>query len=226
MSKEVNKNIVNNEGKIEMKKFVSMSEEIKNEIRKENNNMKTATTEKKNTSIDTSQRGIKFVTDKVVLHHTHLTRAYSFKESMPLKYSTSVIIHKEDTDSIDKLNAAIEEATKLGIERFGDKIQNPQNPYLPIRDGDDGTTGDIAYTNSFYFNTSTPIRPRIVNKKCVDETHDESYYEYRYARVSMNLIPYVMNDRLGISFRLNHVQIFLEKFDASQNISSPLEDFS
>lgn len=137
-----------------------------------------------------------------------------------------VIMHKEDADGINNFNTVIEEAVKLGIERFGDKIQNPQNPLLPIRDGDDGTTGDIAYENSFYFNTSTPIRPRIVNKKCVDEAHDESYYEYRYARISMNLIPYAMDGKLGISFRLNHVQIFPERFDVSQNMSSPIEDFS
>lgn len=226
MSKEVNKNLVNNEGEIEMKKIVSTSEEIKNEIRMEDSNMKTATTKKQSSSIDTPQRGIKFITDKVILHHTHLTRAFSFKETIPPKYSTVVIMHKEDTDGINNLNTVIEEAVKLGIERFGDKIQNPQNPLLPIRDGDDGTTGDIAYENSFYFNTSTPIRPRIVNKKCVDEAHDESYYEYRYARVSMNLIPYAMDGRLGISFRLNHVQIFPERFDVSQNMSSPIEDFS
>ncbi len=219
-------NSINNKGESEMKKLISMSEEIKKEERKEEEAMTTDTTKKQTTNTDSPQRAIKFITDTVILHHTHLNKAYAFKESMPKKYSTAVILHKEDTDGVNKLNTAIEEAVKLGIERFGDKIKNPQNPYLPIRDGDDGTTGDIAYTDSFYFTVTTPIRPRIVNKKCQDEWHDEDYYELRYARVSINLIPYNMDGKLGISFRLNHIQIFPERFDASQNMSTPQEDFA
>ena len=180
----------------------------------------------KNTEHTNHNRGIKFVTDKVILHRPHLCHPFSYSESIPPKYSISVIIPKDDAENIDNLNTVIEKATELGVKKFGESVSNPSSPRLPIKDGDDGTTGDIAYINSFYFTVSSPIKPGIVDKNRENIFKDNAYFELRYARVSMNLIPYNMNGQLGISFRLNHIQIFPEKFDISQNMSSPQDDFS
>ncbi len=205
-----------------MNNLTNFNKENQNVERKENKDMNNNNVENANNG----QRGIKFVTDKVFLHHPHLCRPYAYKDSIPPRYSVAVVIPKEETDKINKLNSAIAEATALGVKKFGNAISNPTSPHLPIRDGDDGTTGDLAYVNSFYFTVSSQIRPGIVNKKCENEFHDNDYYELRYARVSINLIPYKMDGRLGISFRLNHIQVFPERFDASQNMSSPQEDFA
>ena len=50
------------------------------------------------------------------------------------KYSVSAIIPKEDKETIAKIKAAIEQAKKDSLSKWGGKI--PANLKLPLRDGD------------------------------------------------------------------------------------------
>ena len=50
------------------------------------------------------------------------------------KYSVSAIIPKSDTETIEKIKRAIEQAKKDSVSKWGGKV--PANLKLPLRDGD------------------------------------------------------------------------------------------
>ena len=50
------------------------------------------------------------------------------------KYSVSAIIPKSDTETIEKIKRAIEQAKKDSVSKWGGKV--PVNLKLPLRDGD------------------------------------------------------------------------------------------
>ena len=53
------------------------------------------------------------------------------------KYSVSVLIPKDDKETIDAVNAAIDAAIEEGIAKFGGKKPNKTTIKLPLRDGDE-----------------------------------------------------------------------------------------
>ena len=59
------------------------------------------------------------------------------------KYSVSAIIPKGDTKTIEKIRAAVENAKKESLSKWGGKI--PPNLKLPLRDGDIERPDDEAY---------------------------------------------------------------------------------
>lgn len=70
------------------------------------------------------------------------------------KYSVSAIIPKSDTKTINAIKAAVEQAKKDSVSKWGGKI--PANLKLPLRDGDIDRPDDEAYANSYFFNAEQP----------------------------------------------------------------------
>ena len=70
------------------------------------------------------------------------------------KYSVSPIIDKKDTKTINAIKAAIEQAKKDSVSKWGGKV--PANLKLPLRDGDIDRPDDEAYATS-----STPTAVRL-----------------------------------------------------------------
>ena len=54
------------------------------------------------------------------------------------KYSVSVLIPKDDKETVDAINAAVDAAIEEGIAKFGGKKPNKAAIKLPLRDGDVG----------------------------------------------------------------------------------------
>ena len=79
------------------------------------------------------------------------------------KYSVSAIISKSDTATINKIKAAIENAKKESVSKWGGKI--PPNLKLPLRDGDIDRPEDEAYANSYFLNANSRQAPQIVDKR-------------------------------------------------------------
>ena len=63
------------------------------------------------------------------------------------KYSVSAIIPKSDTETIEKIKRAIEQAKKDSVSKWGGKV--PANLKLPLRDGDIDRPEDEAYADSY-----------------------------------------------------------------------------
>lgn len=96
------------------------------------------------------------VTGEVRLSYAHLFEPQSIHGSKP-KYSVSLIIPKTDTETISKIERAIDAAIEAGIGKFGGKRPNKAALKLPLRDGD-LERDDEAYKGSFFVNANS-IQP-------------------------------------------------------------------
>ncbi|GAB6151608.1 hypothetical protein JCM17380_03580 [Desulfosporosinus burensis] len=61
------------------------------------------------------------------------------------KYSVSLVISKKDKETIEKINAGIKEAEKVGVAKHGAKFTSGAGFKRPLRDGDIDRSDDDNY---------------------------------------------------------------------------------
>lgn len=144
-------------------------------------------------------------TGKVRLSYCHLFTPAKALGSDAEKYSVSVIIPKTDKTTLNKVNAAIEEAKKTGAtSKWGGKI--PAKLHTPLRDGDEDRPDDPAYANSYFFNCSSKNKPAVVDTSLEEIINPAEVYSGCYGRVNVNFFPFDTNGNRGIAVGLNSVQ--------------------
>ena len=147
----------------------------------------------------------KVVTGKARLSYAHVWEPASVNGSTP-KYSVSVIIPKNDTDTVNRINAAIEAAIIEGVGKFGGKKPNKAALKLPLRDGDTDRPDDEAYRNAFFINCNSTTAPQIVDRSVQPILDREEVYSGCYARVSINFYAYNSSGNKGIAAGLGNIQ--------------------
>lgn len=120
------------------------------------------------------------------------------------KYSVSLIIPKEDTNTINEIMAAIEAAKQDGKAKFGGKI--PANLKLPLRDGDIDRPDDEAYKNSYFVNANSKDKPQIVDKNVRPIMDQSEVYSGCYGRASITFYAFNQNGNKGIACGLGNLQ--------------------
>ena len=123
------------------------------------------------------------------------------------KYSVSILIPKNDQNTLNKLNAAIQQAIMAGQKKgyWGDKL--PVKFKLPIRDGDvEGIEKGEEYLGHWFLNAASSRRPHIVDISRNDIWEESEVYSGCYARVCLNLFAFSNNGNKGIGCRLEAVQ--------------------
>jgi len=120
------------------------------------------------------------------------------------KYSVSLIIPKSDTKTIAEIKAAIEQAKKDGISKFGGKI--PANLKLPLRDGDVERVDDEAYKGSYFVNANSKDRPGVVDKNVKAILDPSELYSGCYGRASITFYAFNQNGNKGIACGLQNLQ--------------------
>lgn len=74
--------------------------------------------------------------------YLHCWEPVAINNSEP-KYSVSAVIAKSDTKTVNAIKAAVEQAKKEGVAKWGSKV--PANLKLPLRDGDIDRPDDPNY---------------------------------------------------------------------------------
>lgn len=138
------------------------------------------------------------------------------------KYSVSAIIPKSDTASIEAIKAAIEQAKKDSIGKWGGKI--PANLKLPLRDGDIDRPDDEAYAGCYFFNANSRQAPQIVDKKVQPILDQNEVYSGCYGRISVTFYGYNSNGNRGIAAGLGNIQK-LKDGEPLGSRSNAAEDF-
>lgn len=123
----------------------------------------------------------------------------------PEKYSVSVLIPKDDQDTINAINAAIDAAITEGIAKFGGKKPNKAAIKIPIRDGD-VERDDEAYKGHFFLNANSITAPQIVDKAVKPILDRNEVYSGCYARVSLNFYAFNSNGNKGVACGLGNIQ--------------------
>lgn len=149
------------------------------------------------------ENSTKVVTAKVRFSYVNVHEAKSIKGSDP-KYSLSLIISKSDKKTLADIKAAIEQAKKDGVSKFGGKV--PANLKLPLRDGDLERPEDEAYKDSYFINANSKDKPGIVDKSLKPILDQSEFYSGCYGRASINFYAFNQNGNKGIACGLQNLQ--------------------
>ena len=120
------------------------------------------------------------------------------------KYSVSAIIPKSDTKTINAIKAAVEQAKKDSISKWGGKI--PANLKLPLRDGDIDRPDDESYANSYFFNANSRQAPQVVDSYVQPILDQSEVYSGCYGKISVTFYGYNSNGNRGIAAGLGNIQ--------------------
>lgn len=121
------------------------------------------------------------------------------------KYSVSVLIPKNDTETVNAINQAIDAAIEEGIAKFGGKKPNKTAIKLPLRDGD-VERDDEAYKGHWFINANSTTAPQIVDRAVKPILDKSEVYSGCYGRVSLNFFAFNSNGNKGIAAGLGNIQ--------------------
>ena len=120
------------------------------------------------------------------------------------KYSVSAIVHKSDTKTVNAIKAAIEQAKKDSVSKWGGKV--PGNLKLPLRDGDIDRPDDEAYAGCYFFNANSRQAPQVVDSKVQPILDQSEVYSGCYGKISVTFYGYNSNGNRGIAAGLGNIQ--------------------
>lgn len=158
------------------------------------------------------RKGTKVTTGVVRLSYANLLEARAIQEGQEAKYSVSLIIPKDDKETLKVIKEAIEEAKELGLSKFGGK--KPTGLRTPVRDGDEERPDDDTYANSYFINANSKQKPKVlefikftpdgkIKAEPIDSSDD--VYSGMYAQVSVNFFAYNTSGNKGIAAGLGNV---------------------
>ena len=145
----------------------------------------------------------KVITGKVRASFVHIFEPQSVNGSEP-KYSCSFIIPKSDTETIDKIREAVEQARQDGVTKWGGKI--PPNLKLPLRAATSTAPTIPNYANAYFVNANSNERPGVVDRRRVPITDPLEVYSGCYVRASITFYPFNTNGNRGIACGLQNIQ--------------------
>ena len=138
------------------------------------------------------------------------------------KYSVSAIIPKSDKKTIAAINAAIEQAKKESVSKWGGKV--PANLKLPLRDGDIDRPDDEAYKDAVFFNANSRQAPQVVDAHVQPILDQSEVYSGCYGKISVTFYGYNSNGNRGIAAGLGNIQK-LKDGESLGGRSTAAEDF-
>lgn len=153
----------------------------------------------------------KVITGKVRLSYAHVFTPASI-DGGDEKYSTAILIPKDDKETLRKIKAAVDAAKEQGRSKWGGKI--PNSLKTPLRDGDEDRPDDDVYAGHYFLNASSKTKPEIAKPigkgadgktKFQEITDSTEVYSGCYARVSLNFYPFDVKGNRGVAAGLNSV---------------------
>ena len=124
------------------------------------------------------------------------------------RYSMSVIIPKDDEDTVSRINGAIEAAYRDGESKLKGKGALPPLSaiHTPLRDGDLDRPDDPAYAGCWFLNANSDRAPGIVDAHAQPILDRNEVYSGCYGRVSLSFFAFNTNGNRGIACGLNNIQ--------------------
>ena len=151
-------------------------------------------------------------TGEVRLSYVHLFKPYAAMQGQEEKFSVTVLVPKSDTDTMARINAAIEAAKQRGISEKWNGQCPPIVPN-PVYDGDgvrpsDGMAFGPECKGHWVFTASAKADypPEVVDKMGNPIINQSEVYSGMYGRVNVNFFPYAFGGKKGIGCGLGPVQ--------------------
>ena len=105
---------------------------------------------------------------------------------------------------MEKIRAAIENAKKESLSKWGGKI--PPNLKLPLRDGDIERPDDEAYADSWFLNANSRQAPQVVDRKVQPILEQSEVYSGCYGQISVTFYGFNTNGNRGVTCGLQNIQ--------------------
>jgi len=147
------------------------------------------------------QSGTRVITNKVRFLYAHLLEKYKNPLSNKESYSATILIPKDDKETLDVIAAAIKSATTEGAAHGITGIRR-----TPLRDGDQDRPEDPLFANCMFMNCSSQYQPDIIDRYGNHVVNPDEVYSGMYGRVSLNFFAYSAAGNKGISANLGNVQ--------------------
>lgn len=151
-------------------------------------------------------------TGEARLSYVHLFKPYAAMPGQEEKYSCTVLVPKTDTDTMARINAAIEAAKQRGVSDKWGGVCPPVVP-TPVYDGDgvrpsDGMAFGAECKGHWVFTASAKVDypPEIVDKMGNPIINQSEVYSGMYGRVNVTFFPYAFGGKKGIGCGLGPVQ--------------------
>ena len=124
------------------------------------------------------------------------------------KYSGCFIIAKDDVESLNKYQEALEAAYRDGERKLmvGKVMPKLESLRCPLHDGDLEKPGQEAYENSFYLNASSKEHVQVVDRE-LNPIDPSEIYSGCIVNVSITLYAYNTGVSKGIAAALNGIQL-------------------
>lgn len=164
----------------------------------------------------------KVVTGKIRFSYANVFTPVASEEGKTPKYSVSIIIDKNDKDTIARINAAFDKVKAECGPFFGGAV--PKGLKGGLRDGD-AEKDDAAYQNAFFINANSVMKPAVVDADLNPIIDQNEFYSGCYGRASITFYPYNSNGSKGIACGLGNIQ----KLSDGERLgggSSAAEDFA
>lgn len=151
-------------------------------------------------------------TGEVRLSYVHLFKPYAYQQGQEEKFQVTVLVPKTDTDTMARINAAIDAAKQRGINDKWNGVCPPIVP-TPVYDGDgarpsDGMPFGPECKGHWVFTASAKIDypPEVVDKMGNHIINQSEVYSGMYGRVNVTFFPYAFGGKKGIGCGLGPVQ--------------------
>lgn len=151
-------------------------------------------------------------TGKVRLSYVHLFKPYAAMVGQEEKYSCTILVPKTDTDTMNRINAAIEAAKQRGISEKWNGQCPPIVP-TPVYNGDgvrpsDGMAFGPECKGHWVFTASAKVdyQPEVVDLNLNPIINQSEVYSGMYAKVNVTFYPYAFGGKKGIGCGLGPVQ--------------------
>lgn len=157
-----------------------------------------------------SDLSTRVTTNEVRLSYCHLftPRPARGPNEKP-KYSVTLLIPKSDTDTMNRINAAIQNAIAEGVNGKWNGVRPPQ-PALPVHDGDglrmSGEPFGEECHGCWVMTASTDMPPSIVDINVNPIIDQMAVYSGCYGRVAVRFFAYSASGKRGIGCGLDAVQ--------------------
>jgi hypothetical protein len=120
------------------------------------------------------------------------------------EYSMAFLISKDDVDTVNAINKAVEAATTA---KWPDASKRPPNLRSPLRDGDTEKPNDEAYAGHYWVNVKTKNQPGIIDAQMRPVLDVRDFVSGDYCRISANAYAYDQKGNRGVALGLSNVQV-------------------
>ena len=151
-------------------------------------------------------------TGEVRFSYVHVFKPYAAQPGQEERYSVTVLVPKTDTDTMARINAAIEAAKQRGVSDKWNGVCPPIVP-TPVYDGDgvrpsDGMPFGEECKGHWVFTAGAKVDypPEVVDRMGNPIINQSEVYSGMYGRVNVTFYPYMFGGKKGIGCGLGPVQ--------------------